>query len=70
MFGFLNMMYTYESRKVARTEKGKLLVSTAMVTDSQQPYETVEAFVNRVGMAWPTESIELKLVADKAVIIR
>ena len=40
MFDFLSMMGTYESRKVARFDKDKLMVSTCVITDSEQPYET------------------------------
>lgn len=40
-FGFLNMMFTYKERKVDRYENNGLFVSTAKITDSSQPYETV-----------------------------
>jgi hypothetical protein len=40
MFGFLNMMDNYEQRKVARFEESGLIIDTAAVTDSSQPYET------------------------------
>lgn len=36
----LGMLGNYEERKVARYEKDGLMVSTAFVTDSRQPYET------------------------------
>lgn len=40
MFDFFEMAGTYDSRKVDRYEEGDLLISTAAITDSQQPYET------------------------------
>lgn len=42
MFGFLDMMGTYEQRKVDlyKDEVLKIMVSTAKVTDGRQPYET------------------------------
>ena len=40
MFNFLDMMDTYEERKVASFEKDDLFVSTVRVTDSVEPYET------------------------------
>ncbi len=39
-FSFFDMMDDYDDRKIARHEKDDLLVSTAEVTDSGQPYET------------------------------
>ncbi len=39
MFGF-EMAGNYDSRKVDRFEDGPMFVSTAMVTDSEKPYET------------------------------
>lgn len=45
MFGFLGMIGNYEDRKVDRYEDDSmgLVVSTAMVTDSDRPYETAVA---------------------------
>jgi len=40
MFEFFNMLGTYEDRKVARYEDGDIVLSTAWVNDSDQPYET------------------------------
>lgn len=45
MFGFLDMMGNYESRKVNRyegkdCEGNSMTLDTCMVTDSVQPYET------------------------------
>lgn len=40
LFGFVNDLYNYEDRKVARYEKGDLLVSTCHVSDGRQPFET------------------------------
>lgn len=40
MFGFLDMVGTYEERKVNRYEKDGIIVSTCSVTDSDKPYET------------------------------
>jgi hypothetical protein len=39
MFG-LDMMGNYETRKVGRFDQGEIVVSTARVTDGNQPYET------------------------------
>jgi hypothetical protein len=39
MFG-MDMIDTYEGRKVARYESDALIISTARVTDSSHPYET------------------------------
>lgn len=39
MFG-LSMMGNYEQRKVANYKEGDLVVDTAAVTDSKDPYET------------------------------
>jgi hypothetical protein len=43
LYDFLSMMGNYEARKVDRFEKGALLVDTALVTDSYDPYETAVA---------------------------
>jgi hypothetical protein len=43
MFKFLSMLDTYEDRKVARYEQGGLFISTALVNDSDDPYETAVA---------------------------
>jgi hypothetical protein len=40
MFGFLNMMGTYEQRKVDNTVINEVEIDTVMVTDCEQPYET------------------------------
>lgn len=40
MFGFMDMMGNYDSRKVDRYETEGLLVSTCSVTDGQKPFET------------------------------
>ncbi len=41
MFEFIQDMFNYEERKVARFENKKgLIVDTAAVSDSAQPYET------------------------------
>ena len=40
--GLFEMMYNYDSRCVGRyeSEDGKVMVSTALVTDGRKPYET------------------------------
>ena len=43
LFGFMDMVGTYEQRKVDRYEKNGLIIDTAFVTDSDQPYETAVA---------------------------
>lgn len=43
MFSFLKDTDNYEDRKVARFEQGDVLVSTARVSDSLQPFETAVA---------------------------
>ncbi len=43
LFDFLEMANNYEQRKVARYEKGNVMVDTAMVSDAEQPYETAVA---------------------------
>ncbi len=40
MFEFFDMANNYEQRKVDRYQKDDLLVSTAMVNDSDKPFET------------------------------
>ncbi len=44
MFGFLDMLGNYPQRRVeryeAQTEAGRILISTAFVTDGAKPYET------------------------------
>jgi len=40
MFGFLDMMGNYETRKVDRYDGESLMVSTAAVTDGDYPFET------------------------------
>ena len=40
MFGFLDMIGTYEERKVANDVVNEVTIDTAMVTDSYKPYET------------------------------
>ena len=40
MFNFEKMLDTYEERKVDRFEDGDLVIDTAAVTDSKDPYET------------------------------
>lgn len=40
MFGFLEMIGNYESRKVANTKIEEGIVDTCSVTDSAQPFET------------------------------
>lgn len=40
MFGFISMFGNYEDRKVARYNGEDFFISTAEVTDSNQPYET------------------------------
>ena len=40
LLGIMDMMGNYDERKVARFEDGDLVVSTAAVTDSAQPFET------------------------------
>ena len=40
MFDFLDMVGTYESRKVENTEVNDVVIDTCMVTDSTQSYET------------------------------
>ena len=40
MFDFLNMLDSYEDRKVDRYENDILFVSTAKVTDGKQEFET------------------------------
>lgn len=43
MFGFMDMMGTYDDRKVDRYEDGDIFVSTCSVTDGQKEYETAVA---------------------------
>jgi len=43
MFNFVEMANDYESRKVGRYQDGPIMVSTAMVNDSKDPYETAIA---------------------------
>ena len=40
MFDFLSDPMNYEQRKVARHEDGGMLISTAAVSDADDPYET------------------------------
>ncbi len=40
MFEFLDMANNYEQRKIDRYQKDDLMVSTAMVNDSDKPFET------------------------------
>lgn len=40
MFDFLSMADNYEERKVDRFERGKLIIDTSHVTDSEKDYET------------------------------
>jgi len=40
LFDFLGMFDNYDERKVDRFEKGKLIIDTCSVTDSDQPFET------------------------------
>ena len=46
MFGFLDMMGTYESRKVDNyeSENGVFVIDTAMVTDGDYDYETAVTY--------------------------
>jgi hypothetical protein len=46
MFDFFDMMDNYEERKIGRYETDDLIVSTAMVTDSDAPYETAVSHPN------------------------
>jgi len=41
LFDFFDMASNHEEREVARFEKDKLTVDTCLVTDADQPYETV-----------------------------
>ena len=43
MFDFLDMIDTYEYRKVDRFDSDEFTVDTALVTDREQPYETAIA---------------------------
>lgn len=43
MFDFLDMIDTYEYRKVDRFENDLFTVDTVLVTDRKQPYETAIA---------------------------
>ena len=51
MFEFLDMLGTYEQRKVARWEDAatQVVIDTCAVTDSDQPYETG---IERGGHPW------------------
>jgi len=40
VFDFLNMIDNYDERKIARYEKGDLIISTAEVSDTNTGYET------------------------------
>jgi len=40
MFNFMNMIGNYKERKVERDEFDEIIVDTAAVTDSDEPYET------------------------------
>lgn len=43
MFDFIGMLTNYESRAIARYEKGDLFIDTCAISDSEQPYETAVA---------------------------
>ena len=67
MFDFFDMADTYEDRKIARLDgKNELLVSTAMVTDSEQPFETAIAHPNyNTGQIIIVEMYNTKSDAEK-----
>jgi hypothetical protein len=52
MFGFLNMLENYETRKVSRFEKDKLIIDTCAVTDSTKPFETGIKHPNYNNSKW------------------
>ena len=53
MFGDIQaMMGSYESRKVDRYEQDGIIISTARVTDSEEPYETAISHPNYNGGKW------------------
>jgi len=52
MFGFFDMAFNYESRKVANTVIGGATIDTAAVTDSARPYETGIAHPDYNGGSW------------------
>lgn len=45
MFNFIDMMGNYDSRKIDRYEEDGLKISTAEVTDGNQPYETAVSHI-------------------------
>lgn len=52
MFEFFAMMGNYEDRKVARHESNGMIVDTAAVTDSAQPFETAVSHPSYNGGKW------------------
>ncbi len=52
MFGFFNMLGSYEDRKVDRYESENCLISTAAVTDGDSPYETAISHPSYNSGSW------------------
>lgn len=40
MINFMNVIGTYDERKIDKFEEGDLIIDTCLVTDSEKPYET------------------------------
>lgn len=52
MFGFSDMMFNYNDRKVANYEGDNFTIDTCRVTDSSKPYETAIACDEFNGGKW------------------
>lgn len=52
MFDFLDMIGTYECRKVDRFDSDEFSIDTAYVTDRELPYETAIAHKDFNGGEW------------------
>ena len=52
MFDFLDMIGTYEDRKVDRFDSDEFSIDTAYVTDREPPYETAIAHKDFNGGEW------------------
>ena len=52
MFDFVNMMGNYDDRKIDRYEKDEIIISTAMVTDSDWNYETAVSHLSYNNGNW------------------
>lgn len=66
MFGFMDMLGNYESRKVDRFNSDELFISTVMVSDGKDLYETAvrHQFYNNNKMVI-VESYATKIMAKK-----